>query len=247
MPLQAQQIVALACQAAKAPGYTNQAGQFLNAMLSDLAQQYDLEVARKLGTVNLVTGPAPTNGLAIGGAATNQGSGPYALPSDYLRMASNEVFYFVYGVPYVMVNCDLAEFDAMVQQAGISNYPENFATDDSAGLGLCTMMVWPPPGGSYIANIRYYSQPADISNPQGSATIPWFPHQTYLIKKLTANVMTITGDKRQSEYDRDADALLKGYLIMQKDDDGRAKTVGLDRRRFGSAFNRLPQTKLLGW
>jgi hypothetical protein len=71
--------------------------------------------------------------------------------------------------------------------------------------------------------------------------------QTYLIKKTTALLMTITGDQRQSAYDKDADTLLEGYLKMQKDDDGRAKTVGLDRRRFGSAFNRLPQTKLLGW
>ena len=49
MALQAQQIVALATQIAKVPGYTLQAGQMLNMILADLAETYDLEVARKTG------------------------------------------------------------------------------------------------------------------------------------------------------------------------------------------------------
>ena len=129
MALQAQQIVNLAAQIAKVPGYVTQAGQFLNAILEELAETYDLEVARRTQTITL--SPA-------------LGSGPYLLPSDYLRMANNEAIYQVNGVPYVMVNIDLAEFDALVQQAGISNYPAQFTTDVSGGLGNCNMLVWPP-------------------------------------------------------------------------------------------------------
>lgn len=243
--MQAQQIVTLANQTAKTPGYTSQAGQFLNQILNDLAEAYDFEVNLTTAQITLTTGPAPTSGIAISGAATNTGSGPYALPTNYLRMASNEMFYYVYGVPYVMVNVDLSEFDALVQQAGISNYPLNFATDRSTSPA--SLMVWPPPGGSYIANIRYYKDPDDITTPETSTTVPWFPNQSYLINKLSAAMMGLSGDKRQADFNQMADATLKSYLLMQSDDDGRAKTVQLDRRRFGRSFDRLPNTKTLGW
>jgi len=236
MALQAQQIVALATQIAKVPGYTLQAGQMLNMILADLAETYDLEVARKSATVNL---------------NTTTGSGPYNLPSDYLRMAMDEVFYLVDGVPYVMVSIDLSEYDALVQQAGISNYPAQFATDVSGGVGNMLMYVWPPSGGSYNTTIRYYSQPSDITTPETSTSIPWFPNQTYLITRLAGELMKIAGDSRQQAFlgngSDGAQGILHRYLELQKDDDGRAKTVHLDRRRFGSRFDRQPNTKTLGW
>lgn len=236
MALQAQQIVNLAAQIAKVPGYVTQAGQFLNAILEELAETYDLEVARRTQTITL--SPA-------------LGSGPYLLPSDYLRMANNEAIYQVNGVPYVMVNIDLAEFDALVQQAGISNYPAQFTTDVSGGLGNCNMLVWPPAGGAYNVQIRYFSRPTDITTPEMSTTIPWFPNTNYLITRLAGELMKLSGDSRFESFlgngSHGAQGILHRYLELQNDDDGRAKTVSLDRRRFGARFDRMPNTKKIGW
>ena len=55
MALQAQQIVSLALQIAKCTGFTSQAGQLLNAILSELCQTYDLVVARQNFTFNFNT------------------------------------------------------------------------------------------------------------------------------------------------------------------------------------------------
>ena len=216
-------------------------------ILAGLCQDYDLEVARTTGVINLQPGIAGFSSGFNTGFATNSGSGPYILPATYLRMASNEAFYYVYGVPYVMINIDLAEYDALVQQAGISNYPEKFATDDSGGLGNCLLYCWPPSGGAYNLNIRFYQQMPDITTPETSATIPWFPKQDYLVTRLAAELMQIAADAREDKYRETAEEKLRAYLKMQNDDDGRAKTVQLDRRRFGASFNRLPQTKTLGW
>lgn len=234
MALQAQQIVTLACQIAKASGFTSQAGQLLNSILSDLCQTYDFKSAFKTQTVTLT----PSNG-----------SGPYPLPSDYLRMAMNELFYYVDGVPYVMINLDLWEYDRLVQQPGISNYPEFFATDTSTTPK--SLFVWPPSGGSYVTTLRYYSQMADIPTPETSTAVPWFPNQNYLITRVAGELMKITGDERSTAFlgngPDGAEGILTKFLKLQADDEGRAKTVQLDRRRFGSSFNRLPITKTLGW
>src|SRR5271166_3196821 len=115
MPLQAQQIVSYACAVAKAPNYLSQAGDFLNIILSELCS-YDLEVIRAVYnfTFNSVAG-------------NNQG--PYTLPTNWLRSNRNDVFYTILGVPYIMIPVQLAEFDALVEQAGLNAYPVNYAID----------------------------------------------------------------------------------------------------------------------
>jgi hypothetical protein len=242
LALTSAQIVTQALAIARAPGFTTLAGQWLNLILAELCETYDFAVALQTGTITLSTGggPPPT---------PSQGSGPYSLPANYLRMANNEVWYYVNLTPYVMVSIDLSEFDALVQQAGISNYPEYFATDISQSPPV--MYVWPPSGGSYTLNIRYYSQIADITTPETSAAIPWFPQQNYLITRLAGEMMKITDDQRYSEFLGDgpngAQGILNRYLKLQADDEGRAKTVKLDRRRFGTSFNRVPNTKISGW
>ena len=214
----------------------------LNVILAELCQTYSFDAAFTTTTVALTTGGGlpPTPG---------QGSGPYNLPSDYLRMAGNECWYYVNQTPYVMVSIDLSEFDALVQQAGISNYPEYFATDMSQSPPY--LYVWPPSGGSYTLNIRYYRQMADIATPESSSTIPWFPQQNYLITRLAGEVMKITDDERSASFlgegPSGAQGILTRYLKLDEDDEGRAKTVKLDRRRFGTAFNRTKNTKLSGW
>ena len=107
MPYQAQQICALATQIAKCPGFTQQAGQFLNMALAELCN-YDLEVNRQTTTFNF---------------DPSVGSGPYPLPSNWLRANEDDVFYTIQGVAYVMISVSLAEFDSMVQQAGLNAYP----------------------------------------------------------------------------------------------------------------------------
>jgi hypothetical protein len=131
------------------------------------------------------------------------------------------------------------------QQAGISNYPQNFTTDHSAHTAA--MYVWPPAGGTYTTQIRYYRQMPDIANPESSTVYPWFPNDKYLLTQTAAEMMKIADDQRWQAFAREADGILTKYLKLQADDEGRAMTVKLDRRRFGSNFSRLPNTKLLGW
>ena len=250
--LQAQQICKLAAQMAHTAGMTSIAGQLLNATLEDLCQTYDLAVA--LGTAQIILQPG---GASIANfdpepavlPSLQAGCGPYPMPADYLRLANNEAIYIVNNVSYVMVNLDLSEFDALTQQAGISNYPQNFTTDPSTNP--VAMYVWPPAGGSYITQLRYQRQMPDIATPETSTAVPWFPNQNYLITRVAGEMMKIADDARWEKFLGDgpsgAQGILNRYLKLQADDEGRAQTVKLDRRRFGSNFSRLPNTKLLGW
>ena len=235
MPLQAQQIVSYACSVAKVPTFTSQAGDFLNIILSDLCQNYDLDVIR-----------AVYNFTFNSSAGTNQG--PYTLPTNWLRSNRNDVLYTILGVPYVMIPVQLAEFDALVEQAGLSAYPVNYAIDTSpiSTQGHPQMWVWPPAAGSYPVTARYFSQMTDITTPASSSVIPWFPYQEYLRVKLTAMMMELAGDDRAAATHAEAQAALDSYLKLQGESDA-VKTVSLDRRRFGTAYLGLPNTKTIGW
>ncbi|HWJ39934.1 MAG TPA: hypothetical protein VNT29_02320, partial [Candidatus Limnocylindrales bacterium] len=177
MPLQAQQIVTLAVQTAKVPSWTQQAGQLLNVILSELCTDYDLAVNRK--TFNFTFNS---------GAGSNYG--PYTLPTDWLRADKNDVFYTILGVKYVMIAQTLAQFNAQVQQPGLAQYPEYFAVDNSpiATQGAPVMYVWPPAAGSYPVTAVYFGQMPDIATPETSTVIPWFPSQQYLIRRLTGDL-----------------------------------------------------------
>lgn len=247
MPLNASQIVTLATQMAKCSGMVSQAGQLLNVILSDLCQTYDFDLAK--GTYNfnfntaLLTSTVYPN-IAVGG-------GPYPLPSDFLRMIDEkDAMWFLLGVPYPMISCDLSEYDGFVQQAGNQSYPYIFATDMSQSPP--NLVVWPPPSGNYVAMIRYRRQMPDITTPETSLTVPWFPNQSYLIARLTGELFRLTDDDRWKETLGDgpegAQGILDRYLKMKDDKSGRANTVKLDRRYFGKGgFSRLPNTKVVGW
>src|SRR5208337_3122916 len=132
MPLQAQQIVSLACQEAKVPAWTTQAGQRLNLILSELCTDYDLSVARATFNFNF-------------NSSTGMNSGPYTLPLNWLRADKDDVFYTIQGVKYVMIPETLAQFNSQVQQAGLNAYPENYAVDNAPiGQQAAPLMyVWP--------------------------------------------------------------------------------------------------------
>jgi hypothetical protein len=243
MPLQAQQLVLLSCQEAKVPNWLSQAGQKLNLILNELCS-YDLDVNRQTYNFNF---------------NTSLGSGPIPMPTNWLRANRDDVFYVILGVTYIMTPVSLAEFDSFVQQAGLAQYPEYYAVDNSgiASQSAPNMYVWPPPSGAYPVTARYYSQMPDITTPETSTTIPWFPDQLYLQRRLTGEMMLMSGDERATMYLNGAtdtkkgtfmgaSALLARYLAT-KDDAQAVKRVYLDKRLFGPAFNRLRNTKTIGW
>ena len=240
MPLQAQQIVTLAAQEAKCPGFAVQAGQFLNLTLQDICMDYDTDAALGTNLFNL-----------------SSGAGPYILPADYLRTrvidGKDEFFYTISGVPYPMIQVTKAEYDWQVQTAGFSSFPQQYATDMSTSPPQ--LFVWPPSSGSYPATQRYQRLMPDIATPATSATVPWFPNSTILQRSVAGRLMGITGDSRQPEYMAEDNerypmswkSLLSGWLKNASDREGAVKTVGLDRRRFGRRFDTLRNTKQIGW
>lgn len=239
MALQAQQIVSLACQVAKCPGYTVQAGQFLNTMLQTLAQNYDFEVIRK--TYNFTFDTSSTGNGYV------PGCGPNLMPPDFLRAHKKGAFYMISGVPYTMIGYEQNEFDQFVQQAGNHAYPYAFYVDVSKTP--MELYVWVPAAGAYAATVRYNPQLADIIAPETSTTVPWFPNTDYLIDGVAARLMKITNDDRMQAYLQQSDANLSAYLKMKDDPESSGvKRVSLDRRLFGgSMWSRLPNTKRIGW
>jgi hypothetical protein len=247
MPLQAQQIVALATQDARVPGMVAQAGQLLNMILSDLCQTYDFETTRK--TYQFTFNPGQVAYAVTGDLP----QGYQDFPTDYLRGIAKECFYVISGVPYPMIPVDQNEFDALVSQSGLSNYPVFFFVDTSVVPPRA--FFWMIPSGAYPALVRYYSQMPDIATPETSTTIPWFPNQTYLRRRLAGELMALSDDTRMDQFLSDneeqhpsgAGVMLRKYLKMKGDKENRSQTVSLDRRRFGSSFDRLRNTKALGW
>lgn len=244
----AQQIITLACQMARVPGFTSQAGDLLNVILSDLCQTYDLELARGQATITLSSTATPTaSNPNIQGA-----SGPYNLAADYLRAKPRDVFWFNQGVPMYLKPIDLQELDAAIQQAGFQSYPHLFATDVSVSPPQA--YVWPPSSGAYTLFYRYFRQMPDIATPESSTTVPWFPNQQYLITRLAGELMRLSDDSRSADFLGDepehpegAQAILRRYLQLKDDSTDRSKTVQQDARRFGRRFSTLPNTKTVGF
>jgi hypothetical protein len=264
VPLTSAQIVSIACQIARFPGATVTAGQMLNSILSDLCQTYDFDLAKGTYNFNFNVGIVSNANFPN----VQAGSGPYTLPAPYLRAVKGECIWFNQGVPYPLIPVDLDEFDWQVQQAGNQAYPYLFATDMSQTppVGL----VWPGASGAYPVTIRYYQQMPDIGSgatsltangwnsgtatPDVSPVVPWFPNQRYLLKQLAGMVMELADDERAQTFLGDGDpnnpgaqAILRHYLALKDDNSDRAKTVGLDRRRFSRNFYTLPDTKRVGF
>lgn len=248
--LQAQQICTLARQTAKCPGYQSQSGQLLNAILQELCQTYDLDLAK--GHLNFQFNPAL---ISTSNPNVIAGSGPYAMPADYLRANYGDVQWYLLGVPYPMTPLDLYEYNHLVQQSGLTAYPYFFTVDMS--LSPPGMYIWPMPSGAFPVWGSYQRQMPDIATPETSATVPWFPNSNYLHTRVAGELMKLTSDSRASAFIGDVDpgkdtagsasSILRGYLKLKDDNDNRAKRVKLDNRRFGRPFPALPNTKTVGW
>lgn len=243
MALTAAQIVSLANQDAATPGYTSQAGQLLNLVLQDLCENWDFDAAKGTTVFNFNTSVL-TNPLLY--PNVQPGGGPYALPSDFLRMVnSKDATWYLNGVPYPMIPCDLSEYDNLVQQSNLQSYPYIFATDVSQSPA--NLLVWPPASGNYQCLIRYYRFMPDIVTPETSSAVPWFRNTNYLRTRLAAEMMGIADDSRRDEWLNRATTMLQAYLKNKDDNGDRAICVTLDRRRFSNNFSRLPNTKQVGW
>jgi hypothetical protein len=256
MPLTAAQICSLAQGIARCPGFTTQAGNLLNSILSDLCQNYDFDVARQSYPFTFQPGQINFQSQAY-----------QNLPANYLRGIRNGSYYIISGVPYPMIPCDqVEEYNMLVQQSNLSNFPVYWASDmsltgvansptGSGGAAVPVALFWEVPSGAYQAFIYYFSQMPDIANAASSTTIPWFPNQTYLIGELAGRLCQLTDDERADALlSSDEDAHPQGsrvelirYLKMKDDKGTRTKQVQLDRRAFGSSWDRLRNTKSIGW
>lgn len=247
MALTAAQIIDLSTQMAKVPGFTSQALSFLNAVLQELAQDYDFNVIRKTYTFNFTTSGSG-NGYA-------PGSGPNTMPSDFLRLHRRGSFYFVVQVPYTLVGVTQEEFDTFVQQPGLQSYPYLAYVDVTKVAGQQPgLYVWPPASGAYPATIRYNPQMPDITD---TTTTPWFPNSAYLYTRVAGELMKITNDDRWQAFLGDPDpekdtqgsacSLLRSYLKMKDDPETAAKTVSLDPRLFKPNIASVRNTKQIGW
>lgn len=236
MPRTAAQIVTIATQIAKVPGMTVQAGIFLNEILTELTQDYDLAVA-----LNTTT-------LAVSATGPNGGVGPYSLPANYLRMASREVIFLITGVPYVLTQISLSQFDSLINSVGISSYPNVYATN--VATTPPSFLLYPPPNLSLVLNLRYYGTLADIVSPETSTAVPWFPNENYLIKRVAGEMMQLAGDPRSESFLGDgptgAVGVLRRWLNLQGDREDTASTVQLDRRWFGGNANTYGPSKITG-
>lgn len=249
--LSASQIIALAAQDAKVPGFTHQAGEIMNMVLSELCETYDFDAAKGTTVFNFNPSQITTNLYPN----VTPGGGPYALPADFLRMIDNkDAVWYLNGVPYPMIPCDLSEYDNFVQQAGLQSYPLIFATDMSQAPPNgpnANLLVWPPASGNYKCLIRYRRLMPDIATPETSAVVPWFPFQSYLRRRIAGELMGLSGDDRMDtwlgESPTGAQGMLKRYLLLKDDSTDRPQTVKLDRRRFGNGYNTLPNSKVVGW
>jgi hypothetical protein len=222
--LTAQQIVTLACQIAKCPGFLAQGGQFLNMTLEDLWLHRDLKINRK---TEFVTVQANLYG-------------PFVLPQNYQR--TYDLFFQQNNLPYFLNPISTEEYDQEFKDPSIANYPYEFMTilyDEVQALqqvppSAGQLFIYPQSSGQIVLTHRYMVKQPDINTPESSATIPWFPDQDYLITATAARLMQITDDARRDSFVAECDKMLRIQLIMEGDEQQVVKSVKLDPRRFHS-------------
>lgn len=212
----AAQIVTVACQIAKAPGFTQQGGQQLNLALNDLVLHRDLKMNRIPATIAVQAGS----------------NGPFTLESDYLR--TYDLFYTVNNFPYFLFPLSQEEYDQLFKDPSIANYPYAYTTDltNQATQTAGKLYIFPQSNTSLSLTHRYMINRADISTPESSATVPWFPDQDYLIHATALRLMKITDDQRYDKFVADAETMLRTHIIMEGDEQQVVKEVRLDPRRF---------------
>lgn len=220
--LQAQQIVQRACAIAKCPGFLSQGGIYLNMALEDLWLHRDLKINRVTESI-----PVQANNF-----------GPFALPLNYLR--TYDLFFNQNNLPYFLNPISTEQYDQEFKDPSIANYPYEFMTilvdettaqaQNSAGQ----LFIYPQSSGQITLTHRYMVKQPDITAPESSTVIPWFPDQDYLIKATAARLMDETDDTRKPQFVAQCNDMLRTHLIMEGDEQQVVKSVRLDPRRFHS-------------
>lgn len=210
------QIVAKACSLAKAPGFTSQGGQDLNLTLQDLVLHRDLKINRVLASI----------------AATAGSNGPFTLETDYLR--TYDLFYTINNFPYFLFPMSQEQFDQLFKDPSIANYPYCFATDltNQATQTAGNLYIYPQSNTALSLSHRYMIRRAEITTPESSSTVPWFPDQDYLVMATACRLMRLTDDARRDKFDTDCEKMLTTHLIMEGDEQQVVKEVRLDPQRF---------------
>lgn len=222
------QLIKYALQAAKAPGYTQQAADFLNGRLSSMARRFDFDVLKKFAIINTIAGVQQ-----------------YTLPTDYVR--GLDLRYYIGGLPQSVGQIDLNEFNSINAGSLSMAYPTKYATDPSTAGGAAPLIyLYPMPNTAMPITLRYASQPPDIANADTSSVVPWFPDSMLLLSLLTADLCLLTDDTRGGELMQSASAQLLAFLKMQGDSEGYVNTVKLGQS-FQKQRNKLPASKLTGF
>lgn len=244
----AQQMIAVEMKATATTGFAQEAGVILNAILSELAQDYDIAVNLFTASVTLIP------------SAPNQGMGPYTLPANYLRMAVDEVVYTIASIPYKMVQITLAQMDLQLNVQGAATFPNRFATDvsiNNAAPAPPYLYVYPPPNLTIPLQIRYWGSQPDIVSPETSSVVPWFPCQSYLRARLRGELWNLKGNVAKAaaylgegppgaQSPISAPAILRQWLELQGDKEAVSQQVILDGRFFGTGGQNFGPSKSTG-
>lgn len=209
--LTCQQIINLACAEAKVPGMTQQAGQYLNARLVQIALNQDLDIVRRTTTINFIVG-TPT----------------YNLPANYLR--AREVFFSQNGQVFMPNPIDLDYYDSLFKGPGEQDYPYFYATD--LGQSPPTINFYPAPSISTAVTIRYMDSLVEITNPETSSVVPWFQDQRLLIKMVAEDLYDLADDTRAATAGEKNDKQLRQLVQMANDKENRAIRVKKDPQTF---------------
>jgi len=217
-----QQIISLACQISKTPGYTTMAGQFFNAMLEELWQVNDFQFSRQSVYVD-TTQAQPTLG--------------YPLPSNHERTLDS--YYIVNGAPRILTQLPIEQYDSLFQGVTGSSYPEFLCVDVSQTPH--TVLFYPVPPLATGITLRYLPQQQAILTPEANNAIPWFPSQLYLITRLAAELMMVSDDTRRDDFLKQAAGILEKFMTMGDDDrENYVRQVKLDPRAFRSGGGHRP-------
>ncbi len=222
MTISSQQIVADACSIAKAPGFTAQGGRSLNLVLNDLCIHRDLKMLRQQALIAV-------------GAGTN---GPF-------NLRTYDLFFTVNNFPFFLNPMSQEDFDMMIKDPSIANYPAWYATDLTATQtpgSQPTIQIWPQSTSAINLTHRYFVNMPDIATPESSLTVPWFPDQMYLVKATATKLMEFTDDARHDKFHEECEAMLRIHLIEEGDEQKVVKSIRLDPQRFRTN-NRVRPTK----
>jgi len=112
------------------------------------------------------------------------------------------------------------------------------------GIGL----PYPPPSGAYNAMIRYQRLMPRLTVTQvNNGVLPWFQDDQVLIDLLAERLMGYSDDSRRAQWNAFYKQEMADHIALADDRGNRGQTVQMDLRWFGSKFDNLNNTKIVGW